>query len=234
MEGGIRRPDHQSAEAARRLVRLVARALHHGRGAVPRRAQGVRRSLPRRAHLQGQAPGQLGPEAAHRHLRPRSRADRGEGSPLASALSARGSRLRSRGCIDLHRGRHHAARDHARRYRRRRASRRRSLQGSRRQACDPAAGRPPHPHRRRRIFGSREGLRRGEDHAGARLQRFRGRPTPRAAADQHPRAQKQKLVLDGNPDFIQGVEPKSATRLDDSRIERARPLRCAQGHRCAA
>ena len=49
MEGGVRRPDHQSAEAARRLLRLVARALHHGRGTVPRRAQGVRRSLPRRA-----------------------------------------------------------------------------------------------------------------------------------------------------------------------------------------
>ena len=109
MEGRVRRADHQSAEAARRLLRLVARALHHGRGTVPRRAQGVRRSLPRRAHLQGQAPRQLGPEAAHRHLRPRSRAGRGEGSPLASALSARGPRLRSRRCIDLHRGRHHAA-----------------------------------------------------------------------------------------------------------------------------
>ena len=129
VEGRVRRADHQSAEAARRLLRLVARALHHGRGAVARRAQGVRRSLPRRAHLQGQAPGQLGPEAAHRHLRPRSRAGRGEGPPLASALSARRPRLRSRRCIDLHRRRHHAARDHARRHRRRRASRRRALQG---------------------------------------------------------------------------------------------------------
>ncbi len=36
-----------------------------------------------------------------------------------------------------------------------------------RQERDPAAGRPPHPDRRRRIFRSREGLRRGEDHAGA-------------------------------------------------------------------
>ena len=61
---------------------------------------------------------------------------------------------------------------------------------SRRQACDPAAGRPPHPDRRRRIFRPREGLGRGEDHAGARFQRLRGRPAPRAAADQHPRALK--------------------------------------------
>ena len=39
----------------------------------------------------------------------------------------------------------------------------------------PAAGRAPHPDRRRRIFRPREGLRRGEDHARARLQRLRGR-----------------------------------------------------------
>ena len=53
------------------------------------------------------------------------------------------------------------------------------------QVRDPAAGRPPHPDRRRRIFRSREGHRRGEDHPGARLQRFRGRPAPQAAAHQH-------------------------------------------------
>ena len=50
---------------------------------------------------------------------------------------------------------------------------------SHRQARDPAAGRPPHPDRRRRICRSREGLGRGEDHAGARLQRLRGRQAPR-------------------------------------------------------
>ena len=67
-----------------------------------------------------------------------------------------------------------------------------------RQARDPAAGRPPHPDRRRRIFRSREGLRRGEDHAGARLQRFRGRQAARPAADQRarqrgqPRARRQR------------------------------------------
>ena len=49
VEGGIRRHHHQPAQAARRLLRLVARALHHGRGAVARGAQGVRRALPRRA-----------------------------------------------------------------------------------------------------------------------------------------------------------------------------------------
>ncbi len=90
VEGRIGRHHHQPAQAARRLLRLVARALHHGRGPVAGRAQGVRRALPRRADLQGQAAGQLGPEAAHRDLRPRSAAGRGQGQPLASPLSDRG------------------------------------------------------------------------------------------------------------------------------------------------
>ena len=38
-----------AAQAARRLLRLVARALHHGRGPLARGAQGVRRALSRRA-----------------------------------------------------------------------------------------------------------------------------------------------------------------------------------------
>ena len=41
----IRRHHRQPAQAARRLVRLVARALHHGRGAVARGAQSLRRSF---------------------------------------------------------------------------------------------------------------------------------------------------------------------------------------------
>ena len=36
------RHDHPAAETARRLLRLVARALHHGRRPLARRAQGVR------------------------------------------------------------------------------------------------------------------------------------------------------------------------------------------------
>ena len=43
-----RRRHHQPAEAARRLLRLVARALHHGRGPVARGRQGVRRTPSRR------------------------------------------------------------------------------------------------------------------------------------------------------------------------------------------
>ena len=44
VEGGIRRRHRQSVEAARRLLRLVARALHHGRGPVARGREGLRRS----------------------------------------------------------------------------------------------------------------------------------------------------------------------------------------------
>ena len=47
----------------------------------------LRRALPRRADLQGQAAGQLGPEAAHRHFRSRGAAGRDEGPPLALPLS---------------------------------------------------------------------------------------------------------------------------------------------------
>ena len=85
---------------------------------------------------------------------------------------------------DIHHRRDDAARDHARRHRRRGASRRRALQASHRQARRAAAGRPAHSDRRRRARRSRDRQRRGQDHAGARFQRFRGRPAARAAADQ--------------------------------------------------
>ena len=128
----------------------------------------------RGADLQGQAAGQLGPEAADRDLRPRSGAGRG-----ARGISGT-SAIRWKGDFDpttlrLHHGRDHAAGDDARRHRGRGASRRRALPRPRRTPRDPAAGRSAHPDRRRRIFRSGEGHRRGQDHAGARLQRFRGR-----------------------------------------------------------
>ena len=66
MEGPFRRHHHQPAAPARRLVRLEPRALHHGRGPVGRRPEGVRRPLQGRADLQGQPAGQLGPQDADR------------------------------------------------------------------------------------------------------------------------------------------------------------------------
>ena len=87
-----------------------------------------------------QAARQLGPALRDGDLRPRGRAGRGEGPPLAPALSAgegrdlrAPGRLRRRGQADrlrdprLPRRRDDAAGDHARRHRRRRPPRRRAL-----------------------------------------------------------------------------------------------------------
>ena len=88
MEGRKRRRHRQSAQAARRLLRLVARTLHHGRRPVARRREGVRRTAPRGADLQGQAAGELGSAAADGDFRSRGAAGRGQGQPLVPALSA--------------------------------------------------------------------------------------------------------------------------------------------------
>ena len=73
VEGLFGRHHHQPAPSPRRLVRLVARALHHGRGPVARRPEGVRRPLQGRPDLQGQPAGQLGSQDADGDLRPRGR-----------------------------------------------------------------------------------------------------------------------------------------------------------------
>ncbi len=187
-----------------RVVRLEPRAVHPRRGAVARGRQGVRSALSRRARLQGQAARQLGPEVPDRDLRSRGRAGRvqgfvqvvarrrraaerrgaGQGSrqeperpSLLFRVSCRGRRRR--GDRRAGHGRHHPARDDARRHRGRGASGGRALSRPRRPAGPAAAGRPADLDRRRRIFRSREGDGRGQDHARPRLQRFRGRQAPR-------------------------------------------------------
>ena len=96
VEGRIRRHDLQPAEAARRLVRLVARALHHGRGPVEGGPRGVRHALQAGPDLQGQAPCELGPEAADRDLRPRGRADEVNGNLWHFRYPVEGETYRSR------------------------------------------------------------------------------------------------------------------------------------------
>ena len=127
MEGESGGIDHQPAEAARRLLRLVARTLHHGRGSVEGGSRGLCHALQGRADLPGQAPGQLGSEAADGDLRPRGRAAGGRRKSLAFPLSGRRQGVRSGGCRDLHHGGDDAAGNHARRHRRCRASRGRAL-----------------------------------------------------------------------------------------------------------
>ena len=90
VEGGIGRHDHPAVAPARCVAGLAARAVHHGRWAVGRGAEGVRRPVPGRADLSRPAPGELGPEAADRDLRPRGGEPRGEGVAVAHPLSDRG------------------------------------------------------------------------------------------------------------------------------------------------
>ncbi len=150
--------------------------------------------------LQGQAPRQLGPEVPDRDLRPRSRAGRGARASLWHVRYAARGRAAS-AFITVATTRPEtmlgdtavAVHPDDERYQR-----------SRRQERDPAAGRAPHPDRRRRVFRSGKGHRRGQDHARARLQRFRGRQAPRAAVDQHSRPG-GAAALKGNEAFRAGL-----------------------------
>ena len=144
-----------------------------GRRAVASGPHGLRHALQGRADLSRQAAGKLGSKAAYRDFRPRSRAARGQGQALVYRLSDRGRRR-----ADHHRG-YDTARDHARRHRGRGPSRRRALPRPGGQACDPAHRRAPAADRRRQLHRSGQGVGRGQDHPGPRLQRFRGRAPPR-------------------------------------------------------
>ena len=159
----------------------------------------------RRPDLSRQAPGQLGPGAAHRAVRPRSAGRARAGSPVASALSARGRQRSSRRRDD-------APGNDARRHRGRRASGRRALPASRRQADPPAAHRSPDSDHRRRVRRSRVRLRLREDHARPRLQRLRGRQAPRPAADQHlrreRRAQRRSAAAVSRPRSLRGAQAR--------------------------
>ena len=189
--------------------------------------QGIRPALPRRADLQGQAAGQLGSRSSS----PPSPTSKCSRSRPRATSGISNIRLEDVGDA-LHHRRDHAAGDHAGRHRGRGASGRRALPASRRQARDPAAGRPPHPDRRRRIFRSGEGHRRGQDHAGARLQRFRGRPPPRSAAGQRarPRGQAQSREQRRLP---RRPRPDGAGTGRDAADARPRPLRRAPADRRA-
>ena len=150
--GEVRQLHRRPAPAAGRLLRLDARRLHDGPGAVPRRQRHLQAPLRQGTHLPGRADDQLGPGAPHGAVRPRGGARGGGGRALLHRLSARGRR-------GAHHRRHHAPGDAAGRHGGRRAPRRRALRASGRQARAAARARAPHPHHRRR--GGRAGVRRG-------------------------------------------------------------------------
>ena len=109
VEGAVGRRDHPPAPPPRRLLRLGARALHHGRGLPARGHPRLRRAAQARPDLPRQAPGQLGPQVPDRDQRPRGRDPRRPGQVLDAELSARRRQRRDPGRDD-------AARDDARRH----------------------------------------------------------------------------------------------------------------------
>ncbi len=184
VERALRQYDRAANAPARHVGGLVARALHARSWPVARRARGVRAPPRRRVDLPRQAPRELGPGAAHGALRSRSGQQRRARQALAPALS-RGRRARpvsGRG--------HHAARDDAGRHRRRRAPARRTLCKPGRQAGRAAADGPQDPDHRGRVRGPRVRHWLREDHAGARLQRLRGRAASRATDDRRARRER--------------------------------------------
>ena len=134
LEARVRLDHHQPDAPPGRGRRLVARALHHGRGPVGRGAQGVHRVVPRGPDLPRQPPGQLGSGAGHGGVRPGGQQRRARRPHVVDPLPG-GRQRRDRD------HRHHAPGDHARRRRRGRASRGRALRAPGRQDPGAAAGR---------------------------------------------------------------------------------------------
>ena len=98
-------------------------------------------------------------------------------------------------------------------------------------ARHPAAGRPAHSHHRRSAFRPGEGHRRGEDHPGARLQRFRGRPAPRAADAARSSTREARMTLGELDDPLRGHATGIADPACDAPPGGPGPLRRAQGDR---
>ena len=123
VERGVRLADRRAVQAARRLLRLRARALHPRRGLRPGRLPRLQAALRQGLHLPRQLHGQLGPRLALGDLRPRGREPRGRGHALLDRLPGRGLRPGAD-------RRHGAPGDDARRHRRRGQPRRRALRAT--------------------------------------------------------------------------------------------------------
>src|SRR5207253_3648056 len=82
MEARVRFDDYPPDAQARFVMRLVARALHHGRGTVECGDRNVCTSVRRWSDLPRQAARQLGSEARNCRVRPRSGERRGNRDPM--------------------------------------------------------------------------------------------------------------------------------------------------------
>ena len=172
VEGRVRRQDPRPDAAPRRRRRLDPRAVHHGRGPVQGRPDDLQAAVRGRPDLPRRADHQLVPALPHRAVGHRGRALRRRGR-------ARLDPLRRRRPLDR-RG-HHPRRDDARRHRGRRPPGRRAVPAPGRHRGRAAADRPADPDRRRRARRPGVRHRRGQGHPGARPERLRDRPAPRAA-----------------------------------------------------
>ena len=187
VEEAVRRHDREAAPRPRLLLRLVARALHDGRGPLARRRRGLHGDVREGPRLPRQLHRELVPALRHR---PRGRRDRARAQPrppLVRALPRRRLRPRreGRGLPGLHHGRHDPPRDPPGRHGRRGKPQGRALPAPPRQDRDPPAhrARDPGPPRRLRRARVRHGHR--EDHACPRPERLPRRQAPRPRGDQH-------------------------------------------------
>ena len=178
VEGTVRRRDRRPDQADGSVPGLVARAVHHGRGALAGRTGGVRPLVRGRPDLSGRTAGQLVPDRPNRAIRLRGRARGHRGR-------ARHVPVRAVGRVGLDRVRHDPRRDDAGRHRDRGASERRAVRPPDRHDRASSVRRPGHPDRRGRRDrpGVRDGRREG--HAGARPRRLRHRAACRPAAHEH-------------------------------------------------
>ena len=168
VEGGERGGDHEPAPHPWGVIGLAAGAVHDGRGPERGGAGGVRHAAWAGADLPGPAAGELGPEVPVGDQRPGGRERRGERVVVVPALSGGGDGPGDRGGDD-------AAGDDAGGYGGRGASGGCAVRGAGGADGGAAVDGAAVPDHRRRVLRHGEGDGGGEDHAGARLQRFRGR-----------------------------------------------------------
>ncbi len=190
--------------------RLGPRALHHGRGPVPGRADHVQEAVRRRPDLPGEPDHQLVPALP----------DRAVATSRWSTPTTRASWSRSATATTVGGG-HHPGRDDARRHGGGGAPRRRALPAPDRHRGRAAADRAADPDRGGRA--RRPGLRHrhGQGDPGARPERLRDRPAARPAVpDDHGRARRHHRARP-----VRGSGPVRGPPGDRRRAARAGPHR---------
>ena len=197
----LRRGDPRPTQETGLLLRLPPHPVHHGRGPLPRRPDGVRRTPSAGLHLPGEAGGQLVPGGPDRAFRRRS-GDRPGGRAGASLEHRLPARRRSGDPVDR---RHHPPGDPVRGCGGGGPSGGPAVPRLRRPVGPASADGPGDPGDRRRGRGSRVRDRLSQDHPGARPARLRNRAAARADPDRgHARGRRPER---GGPGAVPGARP---------------------------